>query len=229
MDLAMLGSALTSRKTDRARVLGSMGAVLGVTALDAFTGVQLSRERMGLRADRAMRVTRAITVQRPIDEVYRFWRDFKNLPRFMAHLVTVHVRDEKTSHWVASGPAGTTVEWDAEIVADRPNEMIAWRSLEGADVSNSGTVRFTRAPGGQATEIHLELHYDPPAGRLGVSIAKLFGKEPGQQVNGDLHRFKQVLEIGEVVHSDASIHRGLHPARPAGERTGSYRREGGRR
>ncbi len=106
------------------------------------------------------------------------------------------------------------MEWDAETTEDRPNERIAWRSVEGADVSNAGAVRFVRAPGGRGTEIHVEMRYDPPAGTLGRLVAKLFGEEPSQRVEGDLRRFKQVMEIGEVVRSDASLAGGLHLAQP---------------
>ncbi len=162
-----------------------------------------------------IRVRKSITVNRPADEVYGFWRNFENLPRFMHHLESVQVTGAGRSHWKAKAPAGTSVEWDAETTEDRPNELIAWRSVEGADVSNAGEVRFVPAPGGRGTEIHVDLRYDPPAGKLGALVAKLFGEEPNQQVDGDLRRFKQVLEIGEVLYSDASIAGGLHPAQPS--------------
>jgi uncharacterized membrane protein len=106
------------------------------------------------------------------------------------------------------------VEWDAEIAKDMPNQLIAWRSLEGADVDNSGMVRFDRAPGGRGTEVRVEVVYNPPGGALGAGIAKLFGEAPEQQIKGDLRRLKQVLEVGEVVHSDSSIHSGPYPAQP---------------
>jgi uncharacterized membrane protein len=106
------------------------------------------------------------------------------------------------------------VEWEAETVEDRPNELIAWRSLPDASIPNSGTIRFKDAPGDRGTEIHVELRYQPPGGKLGSLIAKLFGEEPDQQVKGDLRRFKQVMETGEIVHSDSSIHSGMHPAQP---------------
>jgi uncharacterized membrane protein len=111
-----------------------------------------------------------------------------------------------------------SVEWDAEITEDRANELIAWRSLPGAEVDNVGRVRFVPAPGGRGTEVHVELSYRPPAGVLGATFAKLFGEAPEQQIEGDLRRLKQVLETGEVVHSDASIHRGAHSARPPASR-----------
>ena len=161
-----------------------------------------------------MHVTKAITVWRPPDEVYRFWRDFENLPRFMRHLESVRVTESR-SHWKASGPAGKSVEWDAEIVEDRPHELIAWRSLPGADVDNRGQVRFRPAPGGRGTEIHVEMVYDPPAGGLGKAVAKLFGRDADQQIYGDLRRFKQILETGEVIRSDAALEGAGLPQRPA--------------
>ena len=168
-----------------------------------------------------MHVKKAITVNRPPEEVYRFWHDFRNLPRFMKHLEDVRVTGNRRSHWKAKAPAGTTVEWDAEVVDDRPNELIAWRSLEGADVDNWGSVRFAPAPGGRGTEVRVELDYAPPGGALGATVAKLFGEEPEQQMQDDLRRFKQVLETGEVVYSEATVHGRPHPARPPEENTGS--------
>jgi uncharacterized membrane protein len=132
----------------------------------------------------------------------------------MAHLESVRVMDERRSYWRAKAPLGATVEWTAEITEDRPNELIAWRSIEPADVRNAGRVRFTPLSNDRGVEVRVELSYDPPGGIVGATIARLFGEEPSVQVDGDLRRFKQVLEIGEVVHSDASIHRGMHPARP---------------
>jgi uncharacterized membrane protein len=166
-------------------------------------------------ADSGIRVSETVTVARPPEEVYRFWRDLTNLPRFMEHLEAVQVLDDRRSHWRARAPAGSSVEWDAEIIEDQPNQRISWRSTQDADVANTGTVRFRTAPGNRGTEIQVTLRYDPPAGRLGALVAKLFGEEPSEQVKSDLRRLKQVLETGEVVHSDASVHRGLHPAQPS--------------
>ncbi len=151
-----------------------------------------------------MDVKKAITVNRPPNELYQFWHDFENLPRFMDHLKAVQVTGEKQSHWTAKGPAGTTVAWDAEVIDDRPGELISWRSLDGAAVDNAGSVRFVSAPGGRGTEVRVELRYDPPGGALGATVAKLFGEEPGQQTQDDLRRFKQVMETGELTRSDAS-------------------------
>jgi uncharacterized membrane protein len=149
------------------------------------------------------------TVNRPADEVYAFWRDFENLPRFMEHLESVQVTDEKRSHWRAKAPAGMTVAWDAEIIDDTPGERISWRSLEGSTVPNAGSVRFKPATGGRGTVITVEIEYQPPGGAIGATIAKLFGEEPEQQVSDDLRRFKQVIETGEIVRSSATIY-GAH-------------------
>ncbi|HEV2070921.1 MAG TPA: SRPBCC family protein [Acidimicrobiales bacterium] len=144
------------------------------------------------------------TIARPADEVYRSWRNFESLPDFMDHLKSVKDIDGRRSHWVAHGPAGTTVEWEAEVVEDVVGEVIAWRSVEGADVDNAGSVRFSPAPRGQGTEVTVELDYAVPGGVLGSSMAKLLGEEPSQQLKDDLRRFKQVLEAGEVVRSDGT-------------------------
>jgi uncharacterized membrane protein len=209
MDIALLARALGSNARVPKRTAIAASGVLAVGLLDADS----ARKLKGPRAA-GIDVTRTITLQRTPEEVYRFWRDFENLPRFMDHLKTVHVVDGR-SHWSARGPLGTSIEWDAEIVEDRPNELISWRSVPGADVQNQGSVQFRGAPGGRGTEIVVTLRYEPPAGMLGAAVAKLFGEEPGQQVAGDLRRFKQVMETGEVMASDASVHRGMHAARPS--------------
>jgi uncharacterized membrane protein len=142
-----------------------------------------------------IKVERSITVNRPREEVYRFWRQLENLPRFMDHLESVTVLDEDHSHWVAKAPAGTRVEWDASIHNEIENELLAWRSLPGSDIDNAGSVHFT--PAGDGTEIRVVLSYNPPAGKVGAVVAKLLGEEPEQQVEEDLRRFKQVMEAVE--------------------------------
>ena len=189
--LALLGGTLIYR--------GATGHcnlydVMGVNTASDLSG---RSGAVSVPGGRGIKVEKSVTVDRSPEELYRFWRNFENLPRFMNHLETVQVKDEKRSHWVAKAPAGTTVEWDAEIYNDKENEMIAWRSLEGSDVDNAGSVHFQRAPGGRGTEVRVVLKYDPPGGVVGATIAKLFGEEPGQQISEDLRRFKQVMETGE--------------------------------
>lgn len=141
-----------------------------------------------------VKVEKSVIVNKSPEELYRFWRNFENLPRIMSHLDSVQVTDNKRSHWVVKAPAGMTVEWDAEVYREKENEMIAWRSLAGATVPNAGSVHFEKAPGG--TEVRVVVNYDPPAGPLGVAVAKFFGEEPGQQIEEDLRRFKQMMESG---------------------------------
>jgi uncharacterized membrane protein len=148
-------------------------------------------------AGQGIKVDQTITIDKSPEELYRFWYDLENLPRFMTHLQSVRVQGDR-SHWVAKGPLGTHVEWDAEIYNKNPNEMIAWRSLEGADVDSTGSVHFTPAPSGRGTEVRVVLKYNPLAGKLGAAIAKLLGEDPQQQIRDDLRRFKQLMETGEI-------------------------------
>jgi uncharacterized membrane protein len=215
MDLAILGNVAASDDARSTRALAATAAVLGVTALDAFAGQRLTGDQAATEpARRGIHVTRSITVNRPVGEVYAFWRDFAQLPRFMRHLESVQVTGERRSHWKAKAPAGMSGEWDAELVEDRPDELIAWRSLEGADVDNAGTVRFRPAPGDRGTEVTVELRYDPPGCVVSEKLAKLFREEPEQQVRDDLAAFKQVMETGEVLLSDATAQHGAHAAHP---------------
>jgi uncharacterized membrane protein len=152
-----------------------------------------------------VKVEESVTINRPVLEVFRFWRNFENLPRFMDHLESVTVIDDLRSHWVAKGPAGTKVEWDAVIHNEVDDELIAWRSLPGAEVNNAGSVHFTPTPDGAGTDVRVVLSYEPPAGMLGVAVAKLLGEEPSKQVADDLRRFKQVMDSGDVNAGARSI------------------------
>lgn len=215
MDLALLGSAMSSQDCDRMRVGAATLAVAGVNAVDVLAAARLSRAAVSPgRPERGIEVVKAITIARRPRELYRYWRQLENLPRFMQNVEQVDKIDETRSRWRVKGPAGRTAEWEAEVVEDRPGECIAWRSLPGADVQNAGRVEFVAAPGGRGTEVLVHLRYEPPAGALGRGIAALFGKDPAHQVASDLRRLKQVIETGEVMRSDASIHTGMHAAQP---------------
>jgi uncharacterized membrane protein len=219
MDLGMLSSALGSKGVNRARLYKAMAAVAGVTALDIYGAMKAHRDtpHSPTSAGRPIPTTKTIVVNREPAEVYRFWHDFEQLPRFMQYLESVQMLGNSRSRWKARGPGGKLFEWEAETLEDRPNELIRWRSLPGSQVETEGSVRFERAPGGRGTLVRVNLRYDPPAGAVGSMIATLFGREPGQEVQEDLRRFKQVLETGEVMRSDASIHDRMHPARPTEE------------
>jgi uncharacterized membrane protein len=213
MDLALLALAFTSEGA-RTRNLGmAAAAVAGVTALDVVAGRR--QARYDASRDVLEHVTKAMTVNRPTEEVFAFWRNLENLPRFMRHLDSVTVTGPGRSHWVVVGPGGVRLEWDAEIVEERPGEFLAWRSLPGSSVDNAGWVSFRPAPGGRGTEISLRLTYHPPAGRLGSTVAWLFGRDPEQQLREDMRRFKQVIESGEIARADATRGLlGMSPAQP---------------
>jgi uncharacterized membrane protein len=213
LDLVSLGVACTAPEAKRGRITFATANVAAVTVLDVICAMQLSNGNHGIHA------SASCVVNRPLEEVYNFWRDFQNLPRFMRHLESVENIGEGRSRWKAKGPAGIDVEWEAMIVADVPGEVITWRSLENSDVDNAGAVRFEQAPGGRGTIVKVNFEYQPIAGVLGATVARLFGEEPNQQLDDDLRRFKQVLEVGEVVVSDATLlgtgYMAQRPARPA--------------
>ena len=217
---AVAGGALALLGAKRRDLPGAIIAMLGVGLLQrGVTGhcqvyhargmdtshgggaprlVQQHGEAAVLDASKAIKVEHSVTVNRPAAELYRFWRDFENLPRIMDHLESVTVLDDKRSHWKAKAPAGQSVEWDAEVHNEIPDQLIAWRSVHEATVPNAGSVHFTPAPGGRGTEVRVVLEYQPPAGKLGALVAKLFGEEPDVQVREYLRRFKQTMETGEI-------------------------------
>jgi uncharacterized membrane protein len=145
-----------------------------------------------------IKVEKSITVDRPPDVLYDFWRNFENLPLIMNHLESVKVLDNKRSHWVAKGPVDTRLEWDSELNREIKDEQLDWQSLPGSEVANMGSVFFKKAPADRGTEVKVIFSYDPPAGSVGAAFAKLFGEEPSQQVSDDLRRFKQLMETGEI-------------------------------
>lgn len=143
-------------------------------------------------------VTRAVTIRKPAAELYGFWRRLENLSQVIKHPVTITSLSDRESHWSVSAPAGKRVEWDAEILQDEPDRLIAWRSKPGAEVENSGSVRFDPAPGDEGTEVMVSLEYSPPGGKLGAAIAKLTRDSAGAQVGDALRRFKALMEAGEI-------------------------------
>ncbi|MBC7932736.1 MAG: SRPBCC family protein [Rubrivivax sp.] len=195
--LALLGAALVQRGySGHCNVYDAIGYNASGEA-----GLRNS-ENVSVPAGRGIRVEKAVTINRSPEELYGFWRNFENLPRFMNHLESVRVTGEKTSHWVAKAPAGTSVEWDAEVYNEKEGELIAWRTLENADVASAGSVHFESAASGRGTVVRVVLKYDPPAGKLGAFVARLFGENPEQQIDEDLRRFKQLIETGEVATTE---------------------------
>ena len=197
---ALVGYGLSRRSLGGLLIAAAGGALIGRgatghCALYEKLGInsgQLNTER-GVPGNKGIKVTQAITVNAEPREVYRFWRNLENLPRFIEHVQSVERIDDLRSHWVVKGPAGMTVEWNAAIVSDREGELIAWESLPGAEVQNAGSVRFDPAANG-GTELKVTLQYNPPAGVIGAAVAKLFGEAPDQQLAGDLQRAKEMIE-----------------------------------
>jgi uncharacterized membrane protein len=154
--------------------------------------------------DEAAIIGRTVTINKPRPELYAFWRDFRNLARFLENIERVDVGDDRRSHWVVRAPAGKTVEWDSEITEDEPDQLIAWQSLAGGDIKNAGRIEFKDGPPGRGTEVTATILYEPPGGDIGKLIAKLFQREPKVQARRDLRRFKQLMETGEISTSAAA-------------------------
>jgi uncharacterized membrane protein len=181
----------------RGALMAVAGGGLAYKAATSQGGVQ---EALGM--NQAIKVEKTVTINKPVAELYRFWHDFENLPTFMRHLKSVKVMSDKRSHWIANAPLGASVEWDADIIEDKENEFISWASVEGADVDNSGFVRFKPAPADRGTEVKVVIEYNPPGGAIGAAIAKLFGEEPEQQIGDELSRFKMLMEAGEIATNE---------------------------
>lgn len=204
---ALLGGILVGAGVKRVNSwLGwSLAALGGGMLYRGFTGKCEVYRALDINTqtvdDKGIHIHAAVTINRSPEELYRYWRDLENLPQIMSHLESVKAQGEKYSHWVAKAPAGMTVDWDAEIVSETENQSIFWRSREGSQITNAGSVRFISA-GDRGTEIHVSLSYSPPAGSIGAALAKMFGEEPQRQIEDDLRRFKQFMEAGEIATTE---------------------------
>jgi len=211
MDLSLLGLAARSRRRAGARLAAAIVAVLGVTGLDVVAARRRSRAAAGARR----RIARTITINRRPDEVYAFARDPEHLPRVIRNLDEVRDLGDGHARWAVRGPHGE-VEWDVRLIEDVPGRRLRWQSLGGATGEHAVILTFTPAPAGRGTEVRVEVEHVLSAGRTAPAVAALLGAAAGPQLAGDLRRLKQVLEAGEIVHSDASLYPGPHPARPPG-------------
>jgi uncharacterized membrane protein len=219
VDLAFL--ALQSRRAEPRRLATAAGAVAGVAALDVYAARRLSEVRSPsrtLHADGSLRIVESIAIHRSPEDCYAAWRELTNLPHLMSHVESVQTTTDRLSHWKVTGPAGTDVEWDAEIVVDDPAQLLVWRSVPGSEIENEGSVRFQPGPRGLGTLLRVSLRYQPPAGTLGAFVATLFGEEPELQMRDDLRRFKQFLETGEILTTE-----GQPAGPPRGIRRGPLR------
>jgi len=208
-----------TRGTTSGLVLGLAGAAL---AYRGYTGHCQMYQALGMSSaehgneasipsGQGIKIQESITIQKPADELFRFWRQLDNLPKVMRHLVSVRDVGGNRSHWVAQGLTDN-IEWDAEIITERSGELIGWRSLEGSAVATAGSVHFRPAAGNRGTEVEVVLSYNPPAGRVGHVLAWLAGRDPATEVREDLRNFKRLMEIGSgAVTQGQPSGRGLGP------------------
>lgn len=187
--LTALGGMLIQR--------GATGHCHVYEALDVSTAPGPDDTRQALGGDAGTIVEESVTINRSVEELYRFWRNLENLPQFMRHLESVERVTDTLSRWRAKGPAGT-VEWNAEIINEVPNKVIGWRSIEGSDVVSAGSVNFEDLGWGHGTRVRVRLQYSPPGGKVGAALARLVGRDAATEIREDLQRFKQIIETGEV-------------------------------
>jgi uncharacterized membrane protein len=201
LDLALLGASLGSPRADRNRIAAAATAVVGVTAVDLYAS-KLDVEESRRQARHDQPVTVSLVINAPPERLYEFWRKLDNLPRFMKHLQSIEVLDERVSRWVAIAPGGARVQWESEIIDDRPNELISWRTRPGSQVSHRGSIRFAPTSGGRGTLVRVEVIHgaarDAANGGLRARVTKLLGGTPEAVMREDLRRFKQLIETGEV-------------------------------
>ena len=183
---------------------GATGRCYAYQALGIST--TKSNEHTTIPAKQGVKVEKRLLVNRPAAELYRFWRDFSNLPRVFQHLVSVEERSSDRSRWVARGPMKQQLEWEAEIITDRPNEVLAWRSLDSSQVDTAGSVRFEDSPNGRGTNVVISLRYNPPGGRLSDYLASWFGSDLQSVIDDDLRKFKSQMEAGEVPTTTGQPH-----------------------
>ena len=204
----------SSRPSPEAVAALAAGAILLTVGLTVATRRRRRDDRrrddtrVALAGPRGLKVKDAIRLERPIEEVFTYWRRLENLPTFMTHLAEVVETSPLRSHWVAKGPGGFKVEWDAEIINEVENKVIGWRSLPGSDVVTAGSVNFDRVRDGRSTQVTVNLQYAPPAGRAGALVAALFGRAPSQTIREDLRLLKQRMEAGEIACAGRASERG---------------------
>lgn len=207
LDIAVLAAGITrSGPGRRSRGLASAAALTVIGGLDLYAALRTTGNDTPRHASaqRHESLRAAVTVQRAPNDVYNFWRDLENLPSFMYHLQSVTANADGTSQWRANAPVGQPIQWNAQIVDDEPGRRIAWQSLPGSGIANSGRVEFTPDSSGNGTEVRVNIGYQLPGGAIGKAAATLLGESPEQQVNDDLRRFKQIIETGQVLRSDGS-------------------------
>lgn len=208
------GAVLVMAGLRRGKLGGFLASSIGAALLHrGITGHCYGYEALGINtarrndwtavpAQQGEKVEVSVTIQRPAQELYDFWRNLENLPRIMSHLKDVQIIDATRSRWTAEGAMGRDVQWDAEIISDRPGEVISWRSLPGSNVETAGSVRFRSLPNDRGTAVTVSMKFNPPAGKVGAQIAALTGQGLEQRLTEDLRKFKSLMEAGELPTTD---------------------------
>jgi uncharacterized membrane protein len=178
------------------------GALLAMTGAGFILRSVSSDTRTRLAGARGTIVEQSFAINCPAPELYGFWANLEQLPRVMPELVSVTMLDHRRSHWIARGPLGRHTEWYADIINDIPNELIAWRTVEGSSLVSAGSIHFEPGTVGRGTTVRVKLQYDPPGGKLGAALAWAFGDSPSQVLREGLRRFKQLMETGEIPTTD---------------------------
>ena len=196
-------------------LIAGAGVAAGFYAMRRVRGKQINTLPYGY----GIKIKKSVTVNASLEQLYSYWRNLSNLPKLFDNVLSVEVLDPTRSHWTLSVPGGMTLEWDAEITVDRKNEMIGWRSLDGADLDNAGYVRFERATGGRGTVVRVALQYNPPAGKVGAVLSTLLGEKPGSQVQEALRKLKQLMEAGEIptTEDEEKLPHSMEPVEAASE------------
>ncbi|PTL75556.1 SRPBCC family protein [Vitiosangium sp. GDMCC 1.1324] len=209
------GSGLMVWGLSHGGVRGVVSTLLGsLLTLRSITNIELKR-LTGLGGGRlAIEIHKDITVHAPVREVFAFWRAMENFSRFMTHVETVRTSGEDRSHWRVRGPAGTVFEWDAIITRLIPNQVLAWKSVEGSTVENAGIIHFEPFNNGRSTRLDIRMSYNPPAGALGHAFARLLGASPKKQMDDDLLRFKSLIETGKATGHETVSREQLSPKAP---------------
>jgi uncharacterized membrane protein len=190
------------------------GAAAGFYAMKALGGKRINTLPYGY----GIKMKRAVTINSSADQLYNYWSNLSNLTKLFDNVLSVEVLDVTRSHWTLRAPGGISLEWDAEITVDRRNEMIGWRSLDGADLDNAGYVRFEPAPAGRGTVVRVALQYNPPAGKLGAALSTMLGERPAAQIEEALRRLKQIMEAGEIPMTDEKkLPHSMEPVEAASE------------
>ena len=221
MDLAVLGGAALSGRRDSRRAMGATAVVAAITAADIAASIRQTALKRDERSRADAYVEKSIIVNKSPEECFAFWRDLTNLPKFMSTVESVTPLDDQRMHWTMKGPHGARFEWDTEISVDRPGERLAWHSVQGSPINQASVIRFDPAPGNRGTLLRVHTHFQPPAGRFGLGVAKLLGHDPAFEMQEDLRRFKQLIETGELPTTRGQ---------PSGRRSflGRFTREGRR-